>query len=820
MLHQQPLWMQKWNGWPAMSVSLLCFALGIVVGRFVEPLSWAMLILAIFYITLFALHRNKVWLYLSIFCLGCFRIGMVQEYRPPWNITEEKNIAKIQGIVIEPPWPTHWFSSDPSSPSQPFYKNSFLIQAQQLAWQYQSQDGIRTDVWQKGATDIRVSLASCMPHIRYGDQVEILGKISIIPSPDNPGQVDTRLYWHSQGIYYHIKVKKADDIQILGRHHGYRWIAKIHELRARYLEILHKVVGKEEGNFLGALILGTRSLLSDSTVQSFQRTGVMHLLAISGLHVGILIYFLYKILRRLRLPLVLCWIILMAIAGLYALLTNLQTPVVRTVIMLWVYFSALLVRRSVNAVHTMSVAAMLILCYHPLELFQVGFQLTFLATLSIIKVYVPLATPMDKSQKKGWAYWRSYFGHYFWELTVVSVSTWMTTAPLVIYHFGYVSWLGALMSILTIPLVTLILTGTALLLFTPLGLSYGATVLGTCLSWAVWLVCHLVNTGANISWLRFYWLPPLAICLIIFYLWIMVASFWKRCNYATLALLLMMVMASGYARRLYEPESEVIIFSVGHGSAVYIKLPTGQRILYDCGSRSTEMGSRIILPFLQHRGITRLDALILSHFDSDHYNGVADVALGCQVDRIYTNAAFQSRGSRLVEALKLCGLTIFTAQHEQTFPDLPGLLFLDPGGHLKSRSGQVPDNELSLLVLLSFRDCRILLTADIGPRSMRFLSEDENLLQLLESMDVFFVPHHGGVLTNTPLLLHILQPQLAIVQSDTAVCHQRTLACYQQAGIPVYSTFLYGAMELQVTKNRQVLVKGYKQPNQPQNVKK
>lgn len=874
---------------PRMTLCMLWFSLGIFLSAVIKPYSLAMLALIIFYTSLFIFWKQKIIiLWLLMLCLGMWRASLLYEKQTDLQLlNSEKVEAKIIGIIREPPWPTQWFNTQENS-RQKFYKNYFIVQSVSLqilqypkkykldspfdhsgqsatdaaepdvSDQRESEKNIASEpkllhqrepknnilpklyTSHKFSTGIRVSLATSMPGLAYGDEVEIQGSLQMIKGPDNPGQADLRNYWYNQDVYYYLYVKNAEHIHILSRGNGNSLMAYVHNLRHRYLHVLREVAGHEYGNLLGALLLGSRTLLDDTTIEQFRRTGVIHLLAISGLHVAILMYFLYQILLRLRLPIIFCWATMIAFSGTYALLTNLQTPVVRTVIMLWIYFSALSFGRSVHSTHTISTAAFVILIYKPLELFQPGFHLTFLATLSIIKVYVPFATPWDGHGKKGWVYWRDYIIHYFWQLSLVSISTWIVTGPLVIYHFGCISWLGAWMSIITIPIVTIILALSALTAFTPLSLGYGGWILGKLLGVSVWLLLNLVYTGSLLP-CQLYWLPPLTIVLIAFYLWIMSASFDKKRDYWLTALFVILVMFSGYARRLQQPDSEVTVLSVGHGCSIYAKLPSGQHILYDCGSRSNNIAEYVILPFLQYKGVTHLDAVVLSHFDSDHYNGIASIVEGCPPDRIYINAMFQQQGSQLVAELQAQKIKVViisqldppskpvpplinttepiqTDSHSPsnsapplinttepiqndslanlpicyTFPELPNVQFLNPGNQIQHRGKTILDNEHSLLVLLNIQNCKIFFTGDMGSRSTNILLKNNQY----QTVDVLIVPHHGGRLSNTGYLLSKFAPRLAIISNDATFGHSRTLEHYRSANIPLFSTYKYGALQL------------------------
>ena len=141
-------------------------------------------------------------------------------------------------------------------------------------------------------------------------------------------------------------VSNAENIRILRRYQG-AWILNFfNRLRLRYIEMLRDLLGKRQGNLIAALLLGARRLLSFKTVERFRFAGVIHLLAISGLHISIVTFLIYQALRRIMLPRAFCQVLLMISSALYALLTELQPPVVRAVLMIWIYLLSCRIGRS------------------------------------------------------------------------------------------------------------------------------------------------------------------------------------------------------------------------------------------------------------------------------------------------------------------------------------------------------------------------------------------------------------------------------------------------------------------------------------------
>ncbi len=763
---------------------LIVFSFGIAVHRIVPIGPKTALLCAILYFGLWCWLGWRYVFYIVIFLCGLWRMGLEADIPMP-ALASERVLLRIRGIVISPPWPTHWLNVVPGDEMGCFYKNDWLLESEAI----QQPDF----TWCEQKMQLQIKVLGTMPRLEYGDQVEVLGWVARIQGPENPGQADLQMYWQGQGIFHRMTIKYPSNVLFLQSNAGNPIMAWVHHLRYRYVEILREVVGRYSGAMVGALLLGTRELVADSVLEDFKLTGVYHLLAISGLHVSILAWLLYRIILRLRIPYAIGYILLLIFLAFYALLTNLQVPVLRSTLMIGFYITSLLTGSRPRSIHTLSLAALVILWIQPLDLWQPGFQLTCLASLAIIRVYQPLAQPMQTKiygQKiKGWEYIRAYCWHYVRELTVLSWCTWWITIPLLVLHFGYISVLAPLWSILTIPLVTLILALACLLMFTILGIGWIGMALGYCLHCLIWLLQTMVHGFALVPGVVLFLLPPILVFVALFYLWVMVGYFKNQRAYLYTMVAFILVLGSGHCRILTERSEEMTVLSVGNGCGIYLKFKTGQRILYDCGSKNPGAGSQIFVPFFKHRGITHLDGIILSHSDADHCNAIADILRCVSVSGIYVNTGFRDHGQPLLLEMQQAGIPIIEVAHQQTFPGLQNLAFLDPGHSIKPSKSNW-DNERSLLALIRMGHHRILLTADLGYKSGKVL-----LQQKIGPVHILQIPHHAGKMSLSKALHQHFLPKIAFVNADARFEQSEVIQKYQVPGTQVYLTSQAGALQ-------------------------
>lgn len=262
---------------------------------------------------------------------------------------------------------------------------------------------------------------------REGDRLLFQTKLEVITPRGNPGEFNPEGYWLSKGIRY-TGFTSVHSVKIISTVEPGFWNRLFEAVHSYSSALIDKYVGGQHGALVRALLLGDKTALSSDTKQSFADTGAMHMLAVSGLHVGIVAYLLnglfqfifHGVKRRYSI------ILLLLILWFYAFLTGFSPSVTRAVLMFSVLIAAQLAHRRYNALNALSLAAFILLVHNPLVLFDLGFQLSFLAMLGIFTVY-PLLEQTWKSPNK-WV-------QKLWQGTAVGLAAQVFTVPLSLYSF-------------------------------------------------------------------------------------------------------------------------------------------------------------------------------------------------------------------------------------------------------------------------------------------------------------------------------------------------------------------------------------------------
>ncbi|MFC1808831.1 ComEC/Rec2 family competence protein [Candidatus Omnitrophota bacterium] len=293
----------------------------------------------------------------------------------------------------------------------------------------------------------------------YGDTLEIWGKLRLPRQATNKGQFDYRRYLRHKRIFVLLHTFGNKSVRWRNRNQKNifkQYLAYVGKFREKVRRCINNDFTNIETRSLAhALIIGDRKSISNQTRESFVRTGTIHLLAISGLHISILGLFLYFFFRLLRIPYFLNGIIVIVTLCSYAFFSGYNIPVRRAVIMGTLYVSAMIFQKERNFVTTLSIALWIILLVNPHALHLVGLQLSFITVCAIVVI-----NPLLNKGRRGEGNCLTIGGvvyHYFSHIITSSSSALFGAIPLLAYHFNLISLVSILANCLVIPLVTLIL---------------------------------------------------------------------------------------------------------------------------------------------------------------------------------------------------------------------------------------------------------------------------------------------------------------------------------------------------------------------------
>jgi competence protein ComEC len=736
-----------------------------------------------------------------------------------WSLTSSPQPVAVEGLVVESPRRLSAPLLDP-----------LRGEAAQAALQRPSSECVvavvavrRGSSWRPASGRAALIVDGEPPELSVGCRVRVLGRGMRPPPPLNPDEFDFRERARSLRCLSIVRAHSVECVRVLSRPAAWSPVAWIDRLRDSGVEVLRRHLSPERAPLAAALLLGSRESLPREDSLEFLVTGTIHILSISGLHVGFLSLALFQVLRMLALPRGWSLVAVACCTGLYMTLVRAETPVVRATLLVWLTcLGAALGRRSLAA-NSLALAAILVLLWHPPELFRIGSQLSFLSTAVLIGASAALPRtdtddPIERLIERSRSPWERRLrriGRQTFEMVVTGAAVWAVTAPVVAARFHLVSPVGLVLNPLIAPLVAVAMAWGGLCLVTAM---VSATLAAAC-GWACDGTLRCI--GAVVSWAAglpggYWWVagPPgwwvagwyvlLAATLLIvsrdrltrISTWVTVAAAWVVVGWIGVAAPRLSYFQHAGMGAPQHAGMRVVVAAMGHGCGIVVRSPTGRCLVYDAGRLGAPSAARrAMTAVLWHEGVGRIDTLVISHADTDHFNAVPELLDRFAVGEIVVPPPFLESDSWAVgEVLRLAraaGIPVRAAAAGDSFAIDPLCRVRvlhpadgssgDPHVHdvtLKDAMDDAvaTDNETSLVLTVESAGRRLLLTGDLeGEALARFIASDP------DSCDVLVAPHHGSRTSLPPDIARATAADWVIVSGVGAAGWPEVRAAYAAA---------------------------------------
>jgi competence protein ComEC len=655
--------------------------------------------------------------------------------------------------------------------------------------------------------------------IRAGDRIRVFAQGSRPAAPLNPGEFDYANYQRSQRIGCRLFAEFPQSVELLK--HGSifsprRWLA---DIRSGGLAILRRHLTAERATLASAVLLGAREQLDPNRNEGYLTTGTIHILSISGLHVGILAVVLFAFYytgllgRRLTLA------IIISVTIAYALLTDMQPPVVRASILVVIACGALWTGRSAIGFNSLAGAALVVLVINPATLFMAGPQLSFLAVGTMIAFQswlVPerIVDPLDRlvATTRPWPMRLAKRGSgALWRVWLTGALIWIIGLPLVWRQWNLISPVAlALNFLMWLPVTLAMLAG--------LGTLVAGPIVRPIAQWCGWL-CDgsfgllewLIESGRDWPASHFWLPPPPSWWVAIFYIGLVVAvvlpSLRPPRQWA-IALMLgwtagALVLSQTTVSSLLPWQTRPLIcnfVAVGHGVGVLVEFPDGHNLLYDSGRLGSPLaGVRPISSVLWSRGIRHVDAMVISHADADHFNAIPGLLERFSIGAVYVSPVMFRRMPAAVKELRdsierrgVPLREIYANQQLAAGEDTKVEIM-----HPTSKGVYGSDNANSILLLIKYAGRRVLLTGDLESPGLDDVLAEEPL-----DADVVLAPHHGSPRSNPGRFADWCMPKHVVISGSKPLGDEAVIESVKDSfrlrGAEVYHTAEDGCVRVEI----------------------
>lgn len=618
----------------------------------------------------------------------------------------------------------------------------------------------------------------------------------------NPGNFDYKQYLEQQGVYWILTLERMEHCTAK----SVTTLDRIKQFRQKGLELIEARFPEGTVGVVQSLLFGERNALDNEILDAYQTLGLIHVLVVSGLHVGVVLAILYWILLRLGFVRERVHLLLLFFLPLYVILTGAAPSVMRAAIMAAAVIIGFILRKKLHPLESISYAFLLLLFYKPNFLYHVGFQLSFLISFGLIVSSTLITT---------------YFHSTWTRIVAVSAIAELISIPIIMYYFHHLAILSILVNVMFVPLFSIVVLPLSFFSFfmtiVAESLAKPFTIFleflisfihKTLLMMDSFSFSSLVLGQTNVFVIFLYFLA-------IFYLFIQLERqrklTWHTMKYVIPFLLLLFVHVS---YPYVNPYGKVTVINVGQGDSILIELPyrkavylidTGGTLLFggeeDWQQRTNQfdVGKDVVMPVLKAEGIRKVDKLILTHGDEDHIGGASAIMNEVKVNEIVYGKSenFDDNEKQLLQEAYEKNIAI-SFVHEGISWQKGSYSFhiLGPVGHEQSK------NDRSIILYTQLGNATWLFMGDAEESSENRFVQNYPGIQA----DVLKVGHHGSRTSTTVPLLNTVNPKVAIISVGRNNLyghpHEDVISRLQERGIYVFRTDQDGAVQYRFTNQR------------------
>ena len=600
------------------------------------------------------------------------------------------------------------------------------------------------------------------------DSYKIRGRLSTPFKVGNPSQFDYGNYLRNFDTYavfygrnpYSMKDKDIPCFEKLSgkKTNTEKALQGINNYREKILNVHSKYLPSPNLEILGGIVFGDDAVSPPKDIkQSFINSGLLHILAASGMNVGFIYSFFFLIMNWIKVPFKINTCICIIAVLTYVLMTGLGASVVRAALMLLFVLIGKLIDRDAHSISLLSFVAFLMLIYNPMYINDVGFQLSFIVTFGLL-----VMTPYVIQSKHKFINW--LIGS-----VTIPVFAQLWVIPIQIFYFNNISIYSVFANIMSVPILFIISFGgfisSLLSIIEPLS-NFICMTFDFILNPLITLLVNISDFWGNLPNSTMQTTHPKPLQIIIYYLILInITLFFNGKYIKQLKICLLTILSILLLSTISIPNHnlEITAFDVGNADAFMIKTPDNKYLMIDTGKAGYNGGKSqaemLILKYFKDRGIKNLDSIIVTHFDNDHSGGAVDLINGIGVNKIYVNSVHHDseQAKEIYKTAKARNIKIIEGVNKQTVIDNQGLLITN---FIVKNIAGVGDNESSIITLVQYGNFSMLFMGDAGIKTYNELKSN-----LPKDITILKVGHHGASGVVNKSMAEYLKPKYSIIST-------------------------------------------------------
>ncbi|MCX8131747.1 MAG: DNA internalization-related competence protein ComEC/Rec2 [Clostridia bacterium] len=597
---------------------------------------------------------------------------------------------------------------------------------------------------------------------RYGQELEISGVLRLPKGSRNPGGFDYSRYLAGAGISATI-FSREYNIRLLGSVKRNILIKSGLFLRERIVSVVNSSLPKQQAGLLNGMLIGHRDGLEDNVQEAFSNAGLSHIMAVSGSNIVFIIFPLAFFFKRIGVRKNQSNTIIILILILFVYITGFSPSVVRAVIMAVIVLTAQIIKREPDVFTSIALAAVILLLYNPYVLFDVGFQLSFGATLSLVLFYKIIKEKLSFS----------FIPKLLTDLLAVTFAAQIGVLPITAYHFNKISVISVFSNIFVVPLTGVItVLGFILAIVGQISLLF-SKLIGLFCNTLLTFILYVTKISSELPFAALKLATPGIVLILTYY----TAAFYflwyrpihrpeKRIKPVYCVMIFMLIIGSFFIYKILPGRLEAVFVDVGQGDCTFIKSHTGKTILIDGGGSGantgsgSDIGENTVIPFLFDYGVTSIDTVIATHGHEDHIGGLLYVLGEMNVRKLIIPDIFDKKEfKKLIDMAGRRGIPVYKCSKGDMIR-LDSKTYLEVIHPVRNfKIDKSYSNNSSLVLKLKYKAISILFAGDIEMEAEDILLEDKSDLKA----DVLKVAHHGSLYSTSEAFIDSVRPEAAVI---------------------------------------------------------
>lgn len=628
-------------------------------------------------------------------------------------------------------------------------------------------------------------------NIEVGDFIKGSGKINEIMQGSNPKLFDNKVYFQSKNILSSITLNNNEYTVLKNKKFKFKKLTLKYKKNA--IRTIESNLSEINSGIMKSIMFGDDTYLKSQTLDKFRKLGLSHILAVSGLHIGILSGFVILLLKFIKMNIKVSLLLSLITVWLYGFLLGYPVTVVRAFIMLLIFVMSKLVYKRYDIINSLLITAYILLLINPIQIYSIGYQLSFIIVMSLSLFSKSIENILES---------RSKLSKTFSALVAAQIGL----IPISIYHFNYVSIFAIVSNLILVPFLTISL----ILSFILINISYISNIIVVYIGYVIELILNIFNYISKVMYnylcFNYYLISPTITEIIVYYLMFLIAfkhinfyKYQKKIN-KVIIIYLFIIAISTNILNLNISELNINFVDVGQGDCILVSANNKNYIIDAGGPIFTKynIGDKIVIPYLLKKGIKNIDGIFISHYDKDHCSAVPLLIEKLNVKRIFVGY-IDINNDQCNDIINIANvnklpINLIKKNSKIKISNDIEIFVLNPDNNMTNS-----DNNNSLVLLLRYYNFKILFTGDIEEVIENNIIEDYDI-----DIDLLKVAHHGSKTSSALEFIEEMNPEFAVFsvgKNNYGHPDKAILERYKKEDIKIFRTDEDGMIGVKLTKN-------------------